>query len=585
MTFAPAIMNMLHPGLIMIVCGILIALLPKQCRVPLSLLGPALSLYITLSMTADCALDYKITDYITIHFMHYDKLTFLFMLVFSCIALCKAIFCIHSQPKNEAATAMMYAGSMMGVVLAGDILSLLIFWELSAVASTYIVYAGHRRRSYRAAFRYMLVHAFGGNMFLAGAMVYIFHYGNTLMNISNQIGTPMFWLIFIGIAVNTGVPPLNSWVSDACPEASVTGTPYLASFTTKAAIYAMIRFFAGTEFLIWVGVFMAIYAACMAIMENGIRRLLSYHIVSQLGMMVAAIGVGGEMGIDGAAAHAVTNIFYKGALIMVAGVIMYATGKTLITELGGLGKRMPVLSVCFLISSLAIAGLPGLSGFVSKALIMDALSAGGYKAAGILITVAGVGTLLSITLKMNYFIFWGPCDEEAKSLKIDKVPWTMQLAVVLATIASVVIGVCPQAFYSLMPYAADVAPYHLGHVLEYIAIFIGGTIPFILFIKRMRPHDDLTLDFDWFYRKGLCAAVMWMARMLERIYKWCEIKVLAFARYLVFHFSDPYLWTENSSNIVIRKMSIETEDHLIGDTVSIVMFVMTLIMVIGGMLA
>ncbi|MBQ0018121.1 MAG: hypothetical protein KBS63_02750 [Clostridiales bacterium] len=581
MNSAAQIINMLHPGLVMIVFGILVALLPAKCRVPLSLLGPAISIYLTLNMSADCALDYRINDYITIHFMHYDKLTFLFMIVFSVIAMCKAIYCINTQEKKEASMAMVYAGSMMGVVLAGDCLSLIVFWELSAVASAYIVYAGHYRRSYRAAFRYLLVHAFGGNMFLAGMIVYIFHYGNVLTNITDQAGTPMYWILFIGVAVNAAVPPLNSWVSDAYPEASVTGTPYLASFTTKAAIYVMIRFFAGSEFLIWVGVFMAIYAACMAIMENGIRRLLSYHIVSQLGMMVAAIGAGGEMGVDGAAAHAITNIFYKGALIMAVGAIMYATGKTLITELGGLGKRMPVISVCFLISSLAIAGLPGLSGFVSKALIMDALAEGGYQAASILITVAGVGTLLSITLKMNYFIFWGPCDEEAKKLEINKVPWTMQLAVVLATIASVLIGVFPQQFYALLPYAAEVNPYALGHVLEYIAIFIGGTIPFVIFIKRMRPHEDLTLDFDWFYRKGLCRLVMGIAKVTEKLFKWCEGKLVGFARYLGIHFSNPYLWTENSKSVRIRKMSFESEDQLIGDTISMVVFALTLILVCG----
>jgi len=142
-----------------------------------------------------------------------------------------------------------------------------------------------------------------------------------------------YWLVFIGVAVNAAIPPLHTWVADAYPESTPAGTVYMGSFTTKVAIYALIRLFAGTEWLVIVGGLMAVFGACMALIENDLRKLLSYHIVSQLGMMVAGLATGLAVGIDGAALHAAFNILYKGVLLMAAGAVFVATGKKKISEL------------------------------------------------------------------------------------------------------------------------------------------------------------------------------------------------------------------------------------------------------------
>ena len=574
----------MHPGLIMIACGILVMLLPRPCRKPIAIIAPILATLALLQMNENSSLIYKITETLSINFIKYDKLAFAFMLIFCVISIINSLFGEGISHRYECGMSLIYAGSIMGVVLAGDCLSLIIFWEISAFASMYVIYAGHTRTSSRAAFRYILVHAFGGNMFLAGMLVYMFHYGNDISNLANCYDQPCFWLILIGMAVNAAIPPLNSWLSDAYPESTITGAVYLSSFTTKAAIYAMTRVFAGTEALVWVGAVMAVYGAVMAIMENDIRRLLSYHIVSQLGMMIAALAVGSQVGIDGATAHAITNILYKGVLMMGAGAVIYATGKRKITHLGGLGKRMPVTSVCFLISSIAIAGLPGTSGFVSKALIMDALNEGGFRIPALLLVVAGVGTLLSITLKINYFVFWGPCDEAAKSIELKKVPWTMKAAMIIGTILTLAIGFCPQQFYGLLPYETAVNPYTLGHIMEYVAITIGGCIPFFMYIKKMAPHDEYTIDFDWFYRRPLFALVNGLAGFIHKVFDVCGEASVKFARSLGLDVSNPYHLTENSKNATIRNLSFENEDQPIGDTVSIILFAVTLIMVLAATL-
>ncbi len=565
------IKNMLHPGLIMIGFGVLVMLLPRPCRKPLGLIAPLTATWAFFQMSEQSSLTYELASYIKMEFIHFDSLAYAFMLAFCIIAVLNGIYGEGIQHRYECGMSLIYAGSVMGVVLAGDCISLIIFWEISAFASTYVIFAKHDFVSARASFRYILVHAFGGNMLLAGLIVYMFHYGNQIDNILDIYGTPCFWLIAVGVAVNAAIPPLHAWLPDAYPESTATGTVYLSSFTTKAAIYLMIRMFAGMEVLVWMGAAIAIYAACMAIMENGLRRLLAYHIISQLGMMIAAIGAGGEIGVDGAAAHAITNIMFKGVLMMGAGAVIYATGRSKITELCGMAKKMPVTAYCFLISSLAIAGLPGLSGFVSKALIMDALNEGGYNIFAVAVTAGGVGTLLSITLKINYYVFFGPCDESDIPEIERQVPWTMNFAMILGTVITVLIGIFPAKFYSIMPNMTIVHPYHIGHVMEYIAIFAGGSIPFFLYLKKMKPHDEISLDFDWFYRKPLNSLVLIISKVIYSVYDWCDRHAAAFAGYLRTHFGDPYLWTRANSNVRIRKLSLENENRLVGDMISVIL--------------
>jgi len=577
-----SLMNMLHPGLIMIVFGILVMLLPRPCRRVLGPIAPIAATVAFFHMTPDCSMPYEIASYIKLEFIHLDGLSYAFMLAFCIIAILNGIYGEGVQHRYECGMSLIYAGSVMGVVLAGDCLSLIVFWEISAFASMYVIYAKHDRPSARASFRYILVHGFGGNMLLAGLLIYMFHYGNSLDNIVANYGEPCFWLIAVGVAVNAAMPPFHAWLPDAYPESTATGTVYLSSFTTKAAIYLMIRMFAGLEHLVLIGAIISIYAACMAIMENGIRRLLAYHIISQLGMMIAAIGAGGAIGADAATAHAFTNIMFKGVLMMGAGAVIYATGKSNITELSGMAKKMPITAICFLISSLAIAGLPGLSGFVSKALIMDALHEGGYETMAILVTAGGVGTLLSITLKINWFVFFGPSDDADQSPVVRKIPMTMNIAMILGTIITVLIGVFPEKFYSLMPNQVIVHPYHLGHVLEYVAIFIGGSIPFFLYLKKMKPHDEITLDFDWFYRKPFNSLIFAISSATNKLFGWFADRVGGAADWLRVHFGDPYLMTENSTNVKIRKFSFENESRTIGDIISVIVLVLTIMITLAA---
>lgn len=575
--------NCLHPGLIMIAMGLLVMALPERLRRPAYIAAPLLALACSLQLNESSEMVYRISSKLSIDMISFDRLSLIFMTAFCIVSLIAAIYSAGSNNRFEMGFALMYAGSNMGVVLSGDVLSMIIFWELSAIASCYVVYARRTRKSTRAAFRYILVHGFGGNMLLVGIISYIAKYG---MDITNITGAQdfTFWMIFIGVAVNAAVPPLNSWMPDAYPESTIGGTIYLASFTTKSAIYVMIRFFAGTEWLVYVGAFMAIYGILMALLENDLRRLFCYHIISQLGYIVASLAMGPGYGIDGAAAHTFNNIMYKGTLLMCAGAVLYATGRRKISELGGLGRQMPLTAVCFLIASFAISGMPFLNGFASKALVMHAVSEGGYELVSFLLTTASVGTWMSIALKINYFVFFGkPVSgkpfpvEELKS-----VPVNMKIGMVLGAAACTVTGVMPKLVYNLTPSMTDGHPFTVEHIVEYLVLFAGGTVIFFLFISKMKVHDQLSLDFDWFYRVALDRFILWISTSIHKLFIFFDKIVLRSCQYMGKHLGNPYLWTEKSQNRYIRSISFENEDRLIGNVIIAIVFTFVVMLVVSA---
>ena len=568
--------NMLHPGILMILMGLLLLCLPKQWAKSAYVLAPILAFTTLFAINRESSLPYNISDSLLINLIHIDKLSYIFLVAFIIIAIIAAIYNTEAKTQMEMAATLIYAGCNMGVVIAADCISLLAFWELGALASCYVVYCGNSRKSSRAAFRYLLFHAFGGGMLLWGLMSYMVNYGNELTNITNIAGTGTFWIILIGVCVNAAVPPLNSWLPDAYPESTLGGTIFLGSYTTKAAIYLMIRLFAGTEWLVWVGAFMAIYGVIMATLENDMRRLLSYHIISQLGYMVAALAVGNAYGIDGAAAHAFSNIMYKGVLLMATGAVIYCTGRRKISELGGLAKKMPFTAACFLIASLAIAGFPFLNGFASKALVMHSVEE--IPVVFYLLTAASVGTWLSIVMKMNVFIFFGPDRNNVQVLRSE--PLGMKIGMALGTLACIVTGFFPNSVYMLTPCATDGHPFTAEHILEYLLLFIGTTIVFWYFRKIMLPHDEITLDFDWFFRRPMFRAVNATSLWLNQAFQQFHDLIIDLVRYASERISDPYLITTNSKSQFLRNLSLENKDKQIGNIIEVIVGMTALMIVI-----
>ena len=435
-----------------------------------------------------------------------DKLAVVFALVFTIMALIGMVYALHVKRPGEHVAAFVYIGSALGVVFAGDYLTLFVFWEGMAFASAYLVFAQGGEAAIRAGFRYLMVHVTGGVTLLGGVVLYGVTTGSVLFGpIEGTMGLAAY-LILAGFMLNAAVPPLNAWLTDAYPEATVTGAVFMSAFTTKTAVYVLARGFPGTELLVWMGVAMAIYGVIFAVLENDARRLLAYHIISQVGYMVVGIGIGTEMAVNGAASHAFAHIIYKSLLFMGAGAVIYVTGTRKLTEMGGLYKTMPLTVALYMIGAFAISAFPFFSGFVTKSMVIAAASNDHRALIVLLLTLASSGTFLHTGLKLPYYMFFG----KDRGLRAQEPPRNMLIAMSMAAVLCVAIGLFPGPLYALLPYAVAFEPYTAVHITESLGILMFTALGFVLLLKALDPENTISLDTDWFYRKG-ARAFMWLA--------------------------------------------------------------------------
>lgn len=487
--------NVFHPGIFLILCGVVAAILPANWRkIPL-IGGPAICLVMLFATPIGTTDKLLLLERYTLQYLNIKQDNFMFLFVFILIALVGGIYAAHTKGRLETFCALNYAGAGISVALANDWITMLVFWEYMAVTSLCLVWCNRTPQSTKAGFRYLIMHMLGGNLLLFGVLLKVFQGSLTITCLTGHYDLS-FWLIFLGIAINAAVVPLHTWLPDAYPESTITGGVYMSSFTTKVAILSMLRVFQGEQFLIVLGVIMMLYGAIFALMENNIRRVLSYHIISQLGFMVIDIGVGGMIGANGATAHAFSHILYKALLFMCAGAIIQATGLKKITQLGGLAKKMPVVCVCFFIAALSITGVPPFAGFTGKSVSMLAAQSTGSTLLELLLLLGSIGTALSLLFKMGYFTFFG----EDKGIEVKPIPKNMYVAMIAGAGLCVLFGVAPNLAYNMLPYPEHYHIYSLHHVLEYTQMIPAALLAFMLFLKKMGPHDTITLDFDWFVR-------------------------------------------------------------------------------------
>jgi multicomponent Na+:H+ antiporter subunit D len=426
-----------------------------------------------------------------------SNLSRLFATIFAIMAFAGGLFALNRGNVLEMVAAFAYAGSAIGVALAGDLVSVFIFWELMAVGSTIVVWSARTEASARAAMRYALIHLFGGVVLMVGVIAYAQQTGS-IDFVAMKADSFATWAILIGFLINTGAPPLSAWLPDAYPEASWSGTVFLSAFTTKTAVYVLLVGFAGTDLLIWVGLYMIFYGIIYALLENDMRRILAYSIINQVGFMVVAAGIGSEMAINGAAAHAFTHIIYKALLLMSAGSVMYMTGgKRKCTELGGLFQSMPFTAIAGIIGALAISSVPWTSGFVSKSMTSQAAFDEGMAFTWFSLVAASAGVFLHAGIKFPWFVFF----QKDSGLRPKDPPWNMKAAMGLFAFLCIWLGVQPGPLYALLPYPTDFEPYTQAHVYEMLQLLLYSGLAFFVLLGLMKRTMTITLDFDWFYRK------------------------------------------------------------------------------------
>lgn len=488
----------IHPAIFFFIGALLLPLFRGKAKKFFILLIPVLSVVDVALMTEGVFGSYNFLTS-TIIFGRVDKLSLVFAWVFTIMGILGAIYALHVEEDGHHMAAYFYIGASLGAIFAGDYLTLFIFWEVMAFSSVFLVWYRKEKKSIDAGYRYLLVHVFGGLLFFTGMMLYYYKTGNLLFNqiLPANAGVPEY-LILAGFGLNAAVIPLHAWLPDAYPEATVAGAVFMCAFTTKTAVYVLARGFPGFEVLAIMGTVMTVYGVFYAVIENDMRRVLAYHIISQVGYMVAGVGIGTEMALNGACAHAFAHILYKALLFMGAGSVLYMVGTAKLSKLGGLYKYMPLTMIFYVVGAISISGFPLFSGFVSKSMIVAGAHEEGRIWLMLLMNLAGIGTFLSVGLKVTYFAFFG----KDSGLKPKEPPKNMLWAMGLTSALCFIIGIYPNSLYVLLPYPVEYHPYNLHHLSEMLQILSFTGLVFFLLVKKLAPEDKMNLDMDIFYRAG-----------------------------------------------------------------------------------
>jgi multicomponent Na+:H+ antiporter subunit D len=485
------------PGVILMLGGLLVALLrnSQPARAAVLLAFPLATLWSVWQVPDAAVLSAPFLDYELV-IVEGSALSRLFATIFSIMAFLGGLFAMKRDSAMELAAAFIYAGGAIGVCFSGDLMTLFVFWEVMAIASATVIWANRTETSYAAGMRYLFVHLLGGVLLMAGIAAWTLQTGS-LDLVPMAPGDIATWLILAGVLINAGAPPLWAWVGDAYPEASWSGTVFLSAFTTKTAVYVVLVLFPGVELLMWIGMAMIGYGIIFALLDNDIRRILAYSIVNQVGFMLVAIGIGTEMALNGAAAHAFAHIIYKALLLMAAGAVLYQTGIRKATDLGGLARTMPVTAVCGVIGAFAIAGFPATSGYVSKALITTAAADAHLAWIWFPLETASAATFVYLGLRWPWLIFFGP----DRGLRPKDPPPTMMAAMVLTAILCIGVGVFPSVLYGLLPVPTDYSPYGVYKIIHQLQLLLFAGVAFFALKPLLHARPTITLDFDWFYRR------------------------------------------------------------------------------------
>lgn len=493
-------MTALHPFVPFLVGALLVALSRGSLRSFIALATPLIGGWLLWQVPDGTQWQLELMDMQLTPFRA-DALSLLFGAIFHIAAFIAVLYALHVKDSVQQVSALLYAGSGIGAVFAGDLLSLFVFWELLALSSVFLIWARRTESALRAGQRYLIMQVLSGLILLGGALLLYRETGNLAFDAIGLEGLSG-WLIFLAFGIKAGFPLLHTWITDAYPEATPTGTVFLSIFTTKVAIYALARGYAGTDLLIYVGLAMTLFPIFFAVVENDMRRVLSYSMINQLGFMVCGIGIGTALALNGAVSHLVAHILYKSLLFMSMGSVLHMTGQIRASELGGLYKTMPKTTLLCIIGAASISAFPLFSGFVSKAMIMSASLQAGHQWVWIGLLFAAAGVLHHAGIKIPYFAFFA----HDSGIRTSEPPWNMLAAMALAALMCIGIGVYPWGLYALLPYDSNYNPYDAGHVLAQLQLLLFAALAFVwMHVKRIEPPEirSVHLDVDWFYRRLL----------------------------------------------------------------------------------
>ena len=486
------------PGWLLIFGGLLVPLFRGRLRSAYMLLLPALGFLQLLLLPHGELLQVSIFDY-SLTPVRVDPLSLVFGYIFHIAAFLGMIFALRVKDCGQHVAAFVYAGSAIGAVFAGDLITLFVYWEIAAISSVFLIWARRSERSYRAGMRYLIFQIASGVLLLAGTLAHFYQTGSLAfdyLGINSMGGT----LILIAFGIKCAFPLLHNWLEDAYPEATVTGTVFLSSFTTKMAVYALARGFPGTEQLIWIGAMMAAFPIFYAVIVNDLRRVLTYSMNNQLGFMVVGVGIGTELALNGTVAHAFADILFKGVLFMSMGAVLLRTGTVKGSELGGLYKSMPWTATFCIVGAASISAFPLFSAFATKSMILSATAENHYAFVYFVLLFASAGVFHHSGIKIPYFAFFG----HDSGIRCKEAPRNMLIAMGLAASLCIGIGVFPGVLYNVLPFPVDYEPYTVTHVITQLQLLFWSAVAFawLNWVGLYPPElRSVNLDSDWIVRR------------------------------------------------------------------------------------
>lgn len=501
------------PFLIFYIGALLAALTHGRTRNILMLAVPFISIACLLSFTEGSYFEYTFFNY-SLTAMRIDKLSLVFAYAFHIAAFIAIVYSLHVRDTTQQVAALLYAGSGLGAVFAGDLLTLFVFWEMLALTSVFLIWARRTKAAYAAGLRYLIVQVTSGLFLLVGILFIAaqggsfdfnhiglssFSLGGASLEGSGLIGIAS-WFIFIAFGIKCAFPMMHNWLTDAYPEATPTGTVFLSAFTTKVAVYALARGYAGEDILIYIGAAMTCFPIFFAVIENDLRRVLAYSLINQVGFMVCGIGIGTALALNGAISHAFNDIIFKGLLFMTMGSVLHMTGKMNASELGGLYKTMPKTTIFCLIGAASISAFPLFSGFVSKSMVMVAAIEGGHDIVWLMLLFASAGVFHHAGIKIPFFAFFS----HDSGIRASDPPFNMLAAMFVASALCIGIGIYPEALYAILPYENDYYPYDATHTLAQMQLLFFSALAFVWLNKIGKYPPELrsvNLDVDWLYRR------------------------------------------------------------------------------------
>lgn len=527
--------NLIPPAFIFILGSALIPFLKGKVKAAYMLMIPVTAGYVLMNIPEGQIWVTQFWGYELI-MGRIDKLSMVFGIIFTLMAFLGILFALKVKDNLQHVSGVIYAGATLGVVFAGDFLSLYIFWEIMAVSSTFLILAARTKQAKESGFRYVLFHIVGGLFLLAGIMLYYKNNGTLAFDYIGLSGIETYFIL-IGVALNAAAIPLHAWLPDAYPNGTPTSTVFLSAFTTKSAVYLLARTFYGADILIWVGAFMVFVPIFYAVIENDIRRVLAYSLLNQIGFMLVGIGIGTELAINGAVAHAFCHILYKGLLFMAAGSVLQMTGKIKCTEIGGLYKTMPLTCLFCIVGAASISAFPLFSGFVSKSMVVTATVNEKLVLVYLVLQFASAGVFHHAGIKVPFFTFFG----HDSGIRAKEPPLNMLLAMAIAAFLCVAIGCFPEPLYNLLPYPVDYIPYTGAHVVGQLQLLMFGALAFTFLVLSgyyVPEIRSINLDVDWFYRMSGRFAYRIADKGLNSLNRICEGNLIGFVKTITAFFTE-----------------------------------------------